>query len=224
MRRFAASPRVRCAAKFTVVTLCAVALVAATGCKSINKANTETNNVVESTGTVQATMSAEPTATEVPTQTAVATEVVPGAPAPVPVAPAPKAAPALWPSKIGTFAKNFKGPVWYPKYLPKGYKVDSLDVIELEPGSGLVGDIIYMSGEKTLGFTQGSPTTRDYEIVSVGKVPWGTETADLVHEDPSDTTTPQMIVYVNGGNFAELYGDAGLAELKKVAASMVPVK
>ena len=33
-----------------------------------------------------------------------------------------------------------------------------------------------------------------------------------------------MIVYSKGGNFAELYGDASLAELKAMAASMVPVK
>ena len=33
-----------------------------------------------------------------------------------------------------------------------------------------------------------------------------------------------MIVYNNGGNFAELYGDASIAELKAMAASMVPVK
>jgi hypothetical protein len=183
--------------------------------------NTETKNVVDSTGTVQASMSAEPTSagSALSTQPAPAPGT-PGAPAP---APAPKSS-TLWPTKIGTFAKNFKGPVWYPKYLPAGYKADSIDVVEFDPGSGLVADIVYLNGEKTLGFTQGSPATRDYEIVSIGKVAWGTAQADIVHEDPEDTTSPQMIVYNAGGNFAELYGDAGIAELTKVAASMVPVK
>ncbi len=83
-------------------------------------------------------------------------------------APAPKVK-TLWPPKVGAFAKSFRGPVWYPKTIPSGYKTDSIDIVELEPGSGLICDIIYVNGEKSLGFTQGSPKTRDYEIVSIGE-------------------------------------------------------
>ena len=75
----------------------------------------------------------------------------------------------LWPAKVGAFAKSFSGPVWYPKTIPSGYKTDSIDIVELEPGSGLICDIIFVNGEKSLGFTQGSPKTRDYEIVSIGE-------------------------------------------------------
>jgi hypothetical protein len=221
MRQAFALPRARRAAGFTVVVVATFALLAVAGCTSVNSVNTETKNVVDSTGTVQASMSAEPTGSD---------SVLSTAPAPAPGSPgavAPSTKPGVatvWPTKVGTFAKNFKGPVWYPKYMTAGYKLDSLDVVEFDPGSGLVADIVYLNGEKTIGFTQGSPATRDYEIVSVGKVAWGTEQADIVYEDPEDTTSPQMIVYSKGGNFAELYGDAGIGELTKVAASMVPVK
>ena len=130
----------------------------------------------------------------------------------------------IWPARVGSFALSFKGPVWYPKFVPKGYKIDSLDVVEFDPGSGLVCDIVYLNGDKAVEFTQGSPKSREYEIVSVGKVAWGTEKADIVHEDPSDKTTPIIIVYNHGGNFAELTGDASDADLKAMAASMVAVK
>lgn len=222
MRRVFASPRIRRAAGIAVIASFTLALLGVSGCTSVNSVNTETKDVVESTGTVQASMTTEPP-TYAPSSTAGATGTVQAPGLAAPAAPGAKAAPTVWPTKIGTFARSFSGPVWYPKYIPKGYKMDSLDVIEFEPGSGLVADIVYINGEKTLGFTQGSPTTRDYEIISVGKTPWGTQTADLVYEDPEDTTSPQMIVYVNGGNFAEVYGDVSIDELKKVAASMVPV-
>jgi hypothetical protein len=222
MRRFTtrtSAPRV---ARATVlVALLCISLASLQGCKGKDTPNTSTKGLVESTGTVQATLSVETTA---PTSAEIATtSVADAANALAAAPPAPKTS-TVWPSKVGSFAKSFGGPVWYPKTIPKGYKTDSLDIVELEPGSGLICDIIYVSGEKSLGFTQGSPKTRDYEIVSAGKVPWGTETADIVYEDPADPTSAQMIVYSSGGNFAELYGDASIAELKAMAASMVPVK
>jgi len=202
-----------------------VALAALTsGCKSRNEPITESKNVIESTGTVQATDTFVPTPTVEPSSSTVPTVVIipaPGAGEPQVKSSGPK---GFWPDKVGGFAASFKYPVWYPKTLPAGYKVDSLDVVELEPGAGLVCDIVYMNGDKMLGFTQGSPASRDYEIVSVGKTPWGNKTADVVHEDPSDTTSAIMIVLVDGGNLAELYGDVSPAELKAVAASMAPVK
>jgi hypothetical protein len=161
----------------------------------------------------------------------VSTETVEATPAPDPttvpeVAPpvAPPATPAAWPSQVASFAKTFKGPVWYPTSLTKGYKVDAIDVLELETGSGLVCDIFYLSGDKEIEFIQGSPKTREYDIASVGTVPWGTDTADVTYEDPADTSTPRMIVYSKNGTLAEISGDASFDQLKALAASMVPVK
>jgi len=204
----------------TAIALLCVSLLGLQGCKGKNTPNTVTKGLVESTGTVQASMSVESTAL---TSADVPTSSVADAANALAAAPAPKGS-SIWPAKVGAFAKSFSGPVWYPKTIPKGYKSDSLDIVELEPGSGLICDIVYVNGEKSLGFTQGSPKTRDYEIVSTGKVPWGTDTADVVLEDPADPASAQMIVYNKGGNFAELYGDAGIAELKAMAANMVAVK
>jgi hypothetical protein len=221
MRRIAVATRGQrvLIAAATLALLC-VSLAGLQGCKGRNTPNTITSGLVEATGTVQATASVEASAV---TSVDVPTSTVADAANALASAPAPKVKTA-WPVKVGAFAKSFNGPVWYPKSIPKGYKTDSMDIVELEPGSGLICDIIYVSGEKSLGFTQGSPKTRDYEIVSTAKVPWGTETADVVSEDPSDPASAQMIVYSKGGNFAELYGDASLAELKAMAASMVAVK
>jgi hypothetical protein len=221
MRRFIALTRSeRAIVTSAFIALLCVAAVGLQGCKGKNTPNTSTKGLVESTGTVQATMSVETTAVtsaDVPTSSAA------DAANALAAAPAPKVS-TIWPPKVGAFAKSFSGPVWYPKAIPKGYKSDSIDLVELEPGSGLICDIVYVSGEKSLGFTQGSPKTRDYEVVSTGKVPWGTDTADVVLEDPADPASAQMIVYNKGGNFAELYGDASIAELKAMAASMVAVK
>ena len=108
--------------------------------------------------------------------------------------------------------------------MPTGYKFDSLDIVEFDPGSGLVCDIVFTKGDKVLQFTQGSPKNRDYEIVSAGKVPWGTGTADIVHQDPADQSTPVMIVYNKGGNFAELSGDVSTRSSRRSPTSMVVVK
>jgi hypothetical protein len=129
------------------------------------------------------------------------------------------------PAQVVKFAKDFNGPAWYPKVIPKGYKNDSVDVVELETGSGLICDVVFLNGDKSVGFTQGSPQTRDYQILSVGKVPWGTfGSADVIYEDPEDKSSPLMIVFTSGGNFAEIYGDTGIEPLKAMAASMSSVK
>lgn len=198
-------------ASFVFIAAVIVAAFALSGCKSLDAPNTESAGAVQATGTVQADM------------TTATTDATAGA-ATTPTAPAASAAPKVWPAKVGTFAKKFGKGAWYPTYLPKGYKLDSLDVIELDKGTGLVCDIAYVNGESVVTFTQGSPKERDYEIVSVGKVAWGSAKADVVHQDPTDTTSPIVIVYSHGGTFIELQGDPSLDELKKVAASMVPVK
>jgi hypothetical protein len=195
-----------------VLILAAVAASPLTGCKPLDEPNVSSIPGVESTGTVQAELPPDATGT-------VEAQLSTGAPS----APA---APTLWPAKVGTFFKNFKKPTWYPKYVPSGYKLDTVDIIEMGTKTGLVCDIVFLNGEKALLFTQGSPTERDYEVVSAGKVAWGSgsDKADIMYQDPEDTSTPPMIIYSKGGTFIELQGDPSLAELKKVAASMVPVK
>lgn len=125
-----------------------------------------------------------------------------------------------WPAKMVTFAKAFGKPVWYPSYVPSGYVLDSIDVVEFDPGSGLVCSVVFTNEKTAVQFTQGSPTNRTYPIVSLGKVAWGSAQADIMHQDPANTQSPYMIVYSSGGNFAEVSGDAPTAELKAVAASM----
>jgi hypothetical protein len=150
--------------------------------------------------------------------------VAPGAVAPPPSVTVPKSSSVI-PAQVVKFAKDFNGPAWYPKVIPKGYKNDSVDVVELETGSGLICDVVFLNGDKSVGFTQGSPQTRDYQILSVGKVPWGTfGSADVIYEDPEDKSSPLMIVFTSGGNFAEIYGDTGIEPLKAMAASMSSVK
>jgi hypothetical protein len=129
-----------------------------------------------------------------------------------------------WPAKVADFASKAKIPVWYPSTLPKELKLDAVDVLELEPGTGLVCDAYFVGTDTELGLIQGSPKTREYEIVSLGKVPWGTKTADIVCEDPEDSSSPRMIVYSSKDNLAELWGGASLDQLKAIAASMVLVK
>jgi hypothetical protein len=195
--------------------LVATTLLSSAGCKSINEPNTEKATSAVKQEAIQATLSVDASSALDPgspggsSLSPTSTAIVPG---------------KAWPAKVATFAKNFKGPVWYPTYVPKGMKVDSLDVVELDPGSGLICDIVFYDGKNPLMFTQGSPKSRTYQIVSVGKVPWGTDTADVVHEDPSDTTTAKMIVYTKDGNLAELSGVVDFETLKKVAASMMPVR
>jgi hypothetical protein len=140
-----------------------------------------------------------------------------------PYATPPAMSSNIWPARLGKFAAAIKVPVWYPKQLPKGYKVLSCDTVEMEAGSGLVADTVFSDGNGGLNLVQGSPTKRSYEIISIAKVPWGTQQADVVYQDPQDTTSPRLIVYSKGGNFAELSGDVTLEQLKAVAASMVPV-
>lgn len=138
---------------------------------------------------------------------------------------APGPAPAgAWPKKVGTFAANYKKRTWYPSSLPKSFEVDSVDVVEMDPNTGLVCDIAFTHGEDVIVFTQGSEKARAYDIVSVGTVPWGDQQADVVYEDPSDTTTRRMIVLRNEDGLAELSGSVAFEQLKTVAASMMPVR
>lgn len=188
------------------ITLLVGVMLTVTGCKSINEPITEKSDAPVAAEAVQATMSVEPTAPSAPS-----TSTNDGRTA------------VVWPAKVGTFAANFKGGAWYPTDVPKAMKIDSLDVVEMEGKSGLVCDIVYYDGKTPIMFTQGSPTGRTYDIVSIGKTAWGSEQADIVAEDPNDPESPQMIVYSEGKTLAELSG-TDIATLKAVAASMVPVK
>jgi len=164
------------------------------GCKSLDEPTTVASDKPVSAEAVQATMTA---------------------------APAPQGS---WPAKVGEFAANYKKRTWYPTYIPKSFAIDSVEVVELDPGTGLVCDIAFTRDKDYVVFTQGSEKARAYDIVSVGKVPWGDQQADVVHEDPSDTATRKMIVLSNADGLAELSGSVSFEELKSVAASMMPVK
>lgn len=214
MRRFLDVPALRRASVIVTAAVFVGALFALSGCKSKDAANTESAGAVSATGTVQAPLPGETT-----------TSIEPTAPAgSATSAAAPKPAAAIWPAKVGKFAKAVKYPVWYPATLPKGYKLENIDIVELDKGTGLICDIVMLNGDKALLFTQGSPKERSYPIVSTQKVPWGTETASVMHVDPEDSASPLVIVYSKGGTFIELQGDPSLAELKQIAASMVLVK
>jgi hypothetical protein len=227
MRRLLDAPA-RSAVALVALVLLASVLLTASGCRSKDTPKSSSKDAVESTGTVQATLptqtpaASDSTASSSPSKTATSASS-PATTAVKPVKPKP-AVPAIWPAKVGRYAKSVKSPTWYPRSIPAGYKVNSLDIVEFDPGSGLVCDMVFLKGDKALMFTQGSPKNRSYGIVSVEKVPWGTETADVVRLDPADPTSPAVIVYNKGGNFAELQGDLSLAELKAIAKSMVRVK
>lgn len=175
----------------------------ATGCSPKAPARTATKPPAVTTGSVTPTASVAPTATP-------------------PVTP-PKTSGA-WPAQVATFASKLKGQVWYPTTLPKGMKLDSVDVFEIEPGTGPVCDAYFVAGDLGIDLLQGSPNSREYDFVSIGKVPWGTETADVVYEDPEDSTSPKSIVHNAKGNLAELSGGVSFEQLKSVAAGMVLVK
>ena len=199
----------------------------APGCKSKDTPNVEKRGAIESTGTVQAEIPSGATATVQASGfagtngggTSSGTTTAPSS-----TQTNKPTAPTIWPAKVGQFARAVGSPIWYPKSLPAGWKLDSVDVIELDKGTGLVCDIVFLKGDKALVFTQGSPKERSYDVVSSQRVAWGYETADVVHQDPADPSSPVIIVYNRGGNFAELQGDPSLAELKAIAEGMVPVK
>ncbi len=238
MRRFGTTAAARRVAPVIAVALIVLVLSGVSACKSKDTAKTEKRGAIEATGTVQAQLPPESSvstessgAVSATATSAVSTTGTSGASKPATrSASAPSkttqkpAAPTIWPAKVGKYARAVRSPVWYPKSVPAGFKVNSLDVVEFDKGSGLVCDMVFLKGDKALLFTQGSPKNRSYAIVSQGKVPWGPETADIVRQDPADPASPVMIVYSRGGNFAELQGDASLAELKAIAKSMVPVK
>lgn len=135
------------------------------------------------------------------------------------------------PKEFATFAKDFAsfgrdpstqapGRAWYPSVLPAGFAVDVVDLSEMQVGSGPLCDITYVKGEGWIGFTQGSPTMRDYEIAVVETVPWGSEKAAVTYEDPEDATSRRYIVYSVGRNLVELSGDVTFQQLKQIAAGM----
>ncbi len=208
-----------------ISVLVALILVTTPACKSKDTPNVEKRGAVQSTGTVQAQMPSATTATTDATGSVAATGTPPptGSTGTTPGQTKPSA-PTIWPTKLGQFARVVNSPIWYPKTLPAGWKLDSVDVIELDKGTGLVANIIFLKGDKGLVLTQGSPKQRSYDIVSAGRVPWGSETADVIHQDPSDPSSPVIIVYNKGGNFAELQGDPSAEELKAIAKGMVLVR
>ncbi len=198
-----------------ILTLLGLLALAAGCCRSIDTPNTvSTGGVPVQAEAVQASAAMEATATSNTAVTGGATSSK--------AASGAKRSP--WPTKVAAFAKNFSGPVWYPTSLPASMKPVSVDVIEFEPGSGPVCDIVFFDGKRPIQFVQGSPKTRAFSVTSAGKVAWGSEIADVVSEDPEDPAALRTIVISKGGNFAELSGEVDFKVLEAVAASMVAVK
>jgi hypothetical protein len=179
----------------------------------------------ETTSTVEATASLEPTAS-----------AEPSAPPPAATGPAVPAgfAAVSPPKQFATFVKQFAttskdpatgapGRAWFPSSLPEGFKLDSADQSELEPGAGPFMDVLFAKGDAEIGLMQGGPKGRDYEIVAIETVAWGSEKASVMREDPEDAASPIYIVYSDGRNLAELNGDVPLATLKQIAAGMVVI-
>jgi len=218
MRRFIDAPS-RGALLFAAVLAASTVLVVLAGCTGSDTPNTETLGAILSTGTVQAPTATDDTSDTVNLSTDATAAVVTSG-----TVTAKPSAPKLWPANVSKFAANVKSPVWFPKTVTSGYKIESADIVELDKGTGLICSIVWVGGDKAIVFTQGSPKQRSYPVESEGKVAWGTEKADIMRFDPEDPESPWVIVYNKAGNFAELQGDATLDELKAVAASMVPVK
>lgn len=187
--------RARRAAALGVAVLALSALLVAAGCQPVDQPRTE-----KAVGPVYA----------------------PTAEATLPASTAPLS--GDWPDKVGTFAAAFKGPTWYPASLPKSMKIVSLDVVEMEKGSGLVCDIVYSDGKNFIQFTQGSPKLRTYDTSSSEKVAWGPKQANVVFDDPQTHQGAKTIVYSDGRTLGELIGDVSEEELKAVAASMHELK
>ncbi len=177
------------------VAACCLAL-ALSGCKPINEPNTVKADGPVAAEAVQATLTA----------------------------PADSASGGIWPPKVDAYAADYEGPVWYPRDLPDGYSVVSLDVVEMQTDSGLVCDIVFLKGDDAITFTQGSDEGRMSDIASLEQVAWGEEQADVISQDPTDDASPKMIVFSTGDTLAELSGTVDLDTLKSVAASMMPVK
>jgi hypothetical protein len=138
---------------------------------------------------------------------------------------------AFVPADFVTFAKALQaqsgsepttGTAWYPKYLPAGFKLASIETTVLAPGSGPVCDVIFASGTAQIYLSEGSPVMRDYEIVPLETVPWGTASASRMDND-GEPGGDQSIVYTDPRDMGELSGDVSMDELKKIAASMVTV-
>ena len=197
--RFDPAPRVVVAC---VAALFAFAVVPMAGCAGRDGVHTTTKGAVDATGTVQAGSSGDAGGD-------LGTTPSNGKP---------------WPRKVAIFSQDSGLPAWYPAYLPAGFDIETIDVVELDQGAGLVCDILFLNGDKAVTFVQGSPTNRRYAVDSAEKTPWGDQTAAVVRIDPSDPASPSMIVFEKDGTFVELGGDIPLDELKKMAASMKAVE
>ncbi len=77
-----------------------------------------------------------------------------------------------WPEKVGRFSVSSEGATGHPTDRPDGFEIDTVDVIELEPETGLVCNVVLLKGNEAIVFMQGSPLARQYGIDPVDTVPW----------------------------------------------------
>jgi hypothetical protein len=113
--------------------------------------------------------------------------------------------------------------VWYPSYLPNGFKFKTLETTTIAEGMGPVCDVVFANGKSEIWLSQGSAVCRDYEIVPIETIPWGTDTADTMDAEVENDSKKVFIVYAGFQNLGELSGGVSNQELKKIAASMKEV-
>lgn len=119
-------------------------------------------------------------------------------------------------------SESATGTAWYPTYLPKGFTLSSVDASGLKDKAVFACGLVFSNGNRQIHLSQGSPAQRDYEIVPLATVPWGSEQAFAMDLD-GQPGGEQFIVHEDAVNLAELQGDVSLAELKKIAAGMKAV-
>jgi hypothetical protein len=130
------------------------------------------------------------------------------------------------PAKVREFVPLMKGvPVYYPSALPAGYAFTSAAITPEAPQQGgPTLEVLFTKGDTELWCLQGSPVVRDYEIIPVEEVPFGSDTAAVMWFDP-EAETGQFIAYATEGNLVEIYSEtASLDDMKALAAAMVAVK
>jgi hypothetical protein len=120
------------------------------------------------------------------------------------------------------YSEPTTGTAWYPTYLPDGFELASVETTTLGEGLSDVCDIVFAKGGSNIVLSQGSAVMRDYEVVPISTVQWGTDHAWTMDSD-GEPGGRQFIVYWDPRNLAELSGDVSISELKQMAASMRPV-
>jgi hypothetical protein len=151
---------------------------------------------------------------------------------PGPQPESPRSIAPVVPAEFVTFAEALQayqystpttGTAWYPTYLPPGFALGSVETTGLAEGAAPVCDVMFVRRSAKIFLDQGSPVLRDYQIMPIDSIPWGSAAANAMDAD-GEPGGAFIIVYSDSRNLAELSsGDVTADELKRIAASMQPV-